>query len=280
MWRIGRGSGSGSSPWVSLLRQCSSRAVIVSSRRAVWHRSASRRSGPAYRDPRTGRNPGESDRHASHRTDRRGVGALLAGIALAGCGSSSGSSSSGATGVEDVGGDAARRAADKKIDVCTIITPADAEKVIGGPVEAQAAGEQRGSVVGRVHLPGDAAAGSGSACSRCASTRGRSSTARTLLPDDEVDRHRRDRQGVRPRRPRAARTIDVQFVKDGQTGAINFTDTARPSARRRANVEAVAQSWPTRSEPSAGVAASVGRAGRVPTSSMEVHGGVVDRDQP
>ena len=28
VWRIGRGSGSGSSPWVSLLRQCSSRAVI------------------------------------------------------------------------------------------------------------------------------------------------------------------------------------------------------------------------------------------------------------
>ena len=61
-------------------------------------------------------------------------------MVLAGCGSSSGSTSSGPR-HGDLGDDAAAaaaRASGKKIDVCKIITPADAEKVIGGPVAVQA----------------------------------------------------------------------------------------------------------------------------------------------
>jgi hypothetical protein len=38
------------------------------------------------------------------------------------------------------------------------------------------------------------------------------------------------------------KTVDVQFVKDGKTGAINFTDTGTtPSDATVANVQAVAQ---------------------------------------
>src|SRR3954453_22465467 len=62
------------------------------------------------------------------------VGAL---VLLAGCGSSSGSKSDGTSGTPATSSDGGS-ASGKKIDVCKIITPADAQKVVGGPVAVQA----------------------------------------------------------------------------------------------------------------------------------------------
>src|SRR6476619_1077691 len=74
--------------------------------------------------------------------------AVAALVILAGCGSSSGSSSSSSTTTSAVTGGSASGSGKQQIDVCKIITPADAEKVVGGPVEAQASAGSEGLTSG------------------------------------------------------------------------------------------------------------------------------------
>jgi hypothetical protein len=163
---------------------------------------------------------------------------VLTLITLAGCGSSSGSSggSSGTTAPSGSGGSTAS----KKIDVCKIVTPADAQKVIGGPVEVQAPAGTEGLSSGvciyrgtgggiRVSLlqvrvyPGPQFYGD-----------------KALSDTKSIDISGADKAFVRD--AAGGKTIDVQFVKDGKTGAVNFTDTgATAQTDAAANVQAVAQ---------------------------------------
>ena len=161
-------------------------------------------------------------------------GALLAGIALAGCGSSSGGSSGTPA---KSGGDGST--ADKKIDVCSIITPADAEKVIGGPVEAQPPASSEGPSSGVCIYK---ATGGGIRVSllQVRVYPGPQFYGEDALSDTKsIDIAGTDKAFIR--QAAGGKNTDVQFVKDGQTGAINFTDTAATAPPDvAANVEAVA----------------------------------------
>jgi hypothetical protein len=163
---------------------------------------------------------------------------VVALVVLAGCGSSSGSSG-GSSGTSSTTGGSASTTG-KKIDVCKIITPADAQTVIGGPVEVQAPAGTEGLSSGvciyratgggiRVSLlqvrvyPGPQFYGD-----------------KALGDTKSIDISGTDKAFIRE--AAGGKTIDVQFVKDGKTGAINFTDTgATASADAATNVQAVAQ---------------------------------------
>ncbi len=149
--------------------------------------------------------------------------AVAALVVLAGCGSSSGSSSSGSTKTSATSGGSGSGSGTKKIDVCKIINTEDAATVVGGPVEVQAPSGTEGLSSGvciykatgggiRVSLlqvrvyPGPQFYGEDA-----------------LANTKSIDIAGTDKAFVRS--TAGGKTIDVQFVKDGQTGAINFTDT-------------------------------------------------------
>jgi hypothetical protein len=164
---------------------------------------------------------------------------VVTAIVLAGCGSSSGSSGGGSK-TSSTTGAAKSSTAGKKIDVCSIITPADAQKVIGGPVEVQApAGTEGLSSGGCIYR----ATGGGIRVSllQVRVYPGPQFYGDKALSDTKsIDLSGTDKAFVRE--AAGGKTIDVQFVKDGKTGAINFTDTgATASADAAANVQAVAQ---------------------------------------
>jgi hypothetical protein len=151
--------------------------------------------------------------------------AVTAAGTLAACGSSSGSTaadpstSSATTGSGSGSGSGAK----EKIDVCAIIPASDAEKVIGGPVEQQPPAGTEGLSSGvciykaagggiRVSLlqirvyPGPQFYGENAL--------GNTTSIEVTGTDKAFERT-----------AAGGKTIDVQFVKDDQTGTINFTDT-------------------------------------------------------
>jgi hypothetical protein len=173
------------------------------------------------------------------RSNPRIFAALVAAVlvALAGCGSSSGSPSSD-SGTPLTSGSGS--SANKKIDVCTIITPADAEKVVGGPVEEQAPAGSDGLSSGVCIYK---ATGGGIRVSllQVRVYPGPQFYGEQALPNtSSIDIDGADKAFVRE--AAGGKTVDVQFVKDGKTGAINFTDTGTTAPDAAVtNVEAVAQ---------------------------------------
>jgi hypothetical protein len=145
-------------------------------------------------------------------------------VVLAGCGSSSGSSSSGSTKPSAAsGGSGSGSGSGKKIDVCKIINTEDAATVVGGPVEAQDPAGSEGLSSGVCIYK---ATGGGIRVSLLQvrvypgpQFYGEDALAKTK----SIDIAGTDKAFVRS--AAGGKTIDVQFVKDGQTGAINFTDT-------------------------------------------------------
>ena len=164
--------------------------------------------------------------------------AVLGLVVLAGCGSSSGSSGGSSSTSSTTGSGSST--ASKKIDVCKIITPADAEKVIGGPVVVQAPAATEGLSSGVCIYK---ASGGGIRVSllQVRVYPGPQFYGEKALPDTKsIDITGADKAFVRD--AAGGKTIDVQFVKDGKTGAINFTDTgATAPTDATANVQAVAQ---------------------------------------
>ena len=171
------------------------------------------------------------------------VAAVAALVVLAGCGSSSGSSSGVSTGDSSAtsatsGGGAA--AAGKKVDVCKIITPTDAEKVVGGPVEVQApAGTE--SLASGVCIYKASGGGIRVSLLQVRVYPGPQFYGEKAIPGAKsIDISGTDKAFVRE--AGNGKTVDVQFVKDAKTGTINFTDTGTtPSDATVTNVQAVAQ---------------------------------------
>jgi len=159
-------------------------------------------------------------------------------VAIAGCGSSSGSSSNASTKTSTTTAGAPSRG--KEIDVCKIITPADAEKVAGGPVTEQAPAGTEGLASGVCIYK---ATGGGIRVSllQVRVYPGPQFYGEQALSDTKsIDITGADKAFVRS--AAGGKTVDVQFVKNGKTGAVNFTDTANPNGDSTvSNVEAVAQ---------------------------------------
>jgi len=166
--------------------------------------------------------------------------AVLGLVVLAGCGSSSGSSggSSGTSSTTGSGGSTAST----KVDVCRIITPADAEKVIGGPVVVQAPAATEGLSSG-VCLYKASGGGIRVSLLQVRVYPGPQFYGDKALPDTKsIDITGADKAFAFVRESAGGRTVDVQFVKHGQTGAINFSDTdATAPTDATADVQAVAQ---------------------------------------
>jgi hypothetical protein len=177
------------------------------------------------------------------RTNTR-IGAALVAlgvIAIAGCGSSSGSSSGASTKTSSTTGGASGSASSgKKIDVCKIITPADAEKVAGGPVEVQSPSGTE-SLASGVCIYKATGGGIRVSLLQVRVYPGPQFYGEKALPDTQsIDLSGTDKAFVRS--AAGGKTVDVQFVKNGKTGAVNFTDTASTnSASAETAVEDVAQ---------------------------------------
>jgi hypothetical protein len=162
---------------------------------------------------------------------------LPAALALGACGSSGGSSSSGGGATSSATGGSGGG----KIDVCKIITVADAEQVIGGPAEEQSpAGTER--LASGVCLY--RATGQGIRVSllqvrvypgpQFYGEKALSGTKSVDIPGTDKAFERTAAGGS---------TVDVQFVKDGKTGVVNFTDTGSTASPETTlgNVEDVAK---------------------------------------
>jgi hypothetical protein len=147
-------------------------------------------------------------------------------LAVAGCGSSSGSSSNGtkSTSSTSSGGTSG---ASKKIDVCKIITAADAQKLMGGPAQEQAPSGAEPLASGVCIYK----ANGGGIRVRLLQVRvypGPQFYGAQLLADTQsIDIAGTDKAFVRS--AFGGKTVDVQFVKNGKTGAVNFTDTGNPT---------------------------------------------------
>jgi hypothetical protein len=170
------------------------------------------------------------------------VAAVVAAVALTACGSSSGSGpSSGGTATSSNTSSPGGRASGKKIDVCKIVTAADAQKVIGGPVQEQAPAGTEGLAAGVCIYKGT---GGGI---RVSLLQVRVYSGPQFYGEQALDNTKSiDIPGTDKAFSRSAaggKNVDVQFVKDGKTGAVNFTDTGStaPEATTIANVEAVAR---------------------------------------
>ncbi len=168
--------------------------------------------------------------------------AVAAAVVLAGCGSSSGSKSGGASATSSTtaGGGSGSGSDKKAIDVCKIITPADAEKVVGGPVETQEAAGTEGLSSGVCIYK---ATGGGIRVSllQVRVYPGPQFYGEDALPNTKsIEIAGTDKAFVRS--AAGGKTIDVQFVKDDQTGTINFTDTGSTAPEAAVtNVKAVAE---------------------------------------
>jgi hypothetical protein len=169
--------------------------------------------------------------------------ATAGAVVLAGCGSSSDSSSDGGSGTPP-GSTAIRgkpTGTGKRINVCKIITPADAARVVGGPAEEQAQSGTEGLASGVCIYK---ASGGGIRVSllQVRVYPGPQFYGESALPNTKsIDIAGTDKAFVRS--SAGGKTVDVQFVKDGKTGAINYTDTGNTAAEDStvADVEDVAE---------------------------------------
>jgi hypothetical protein len=160
-------------------------------------------------------------------------------LTLSGCGSSSGSSSTGAKTSGSTSAGAATKG--EQIDVCKIITAADAAKVVGGPAEVQAPSGTEGLASGVCIYK---ASGGGIRVSllQVRVYPGPQFYGEKALPNTKsLDLAGTDKAFVRS--AAGGKTVDVQFVKHGKTGTINYTDTGStaPEATTVTNVEDVAK---------------------------------------
>jgi hypothetical protein len=180
-----------------------------------------------------------------HTNTRIGAALVALGVvAIAGCGSSSGSSSNASAKTSSTtgatGGGSGGPSSGKKIDVCKIITPADAEKVAGGPVEEQTPSSSE-TLASGVCIYKATGGGIRVSLLQVRVYPGPQYYGEQALPDTKsITLSGTDKAFVRS--ATGGKTVDVQFVKNGKTGAVNFTDTANPnSSSTMSDVEAVAQ---------------------------------------
>jgi len=162
-------------------------------------------------------------------------------IAIAGCGSSSGSASNGSTKTTGTTGSASGApSSGKKIDVCKIITPTDAEKVAGGPVEVQPPSGSE-TLASGVCIYKATSGGIRVSLLQVRVYPGPQFYGEQALSDTKsITLSGTDKAFVRS--AAGGKTVDVQFVKNGKTGAVNFTDTANPNGDSTvSDVEAIAQ---------------------------------------
>lgn len=162
----------------------------------------------------------------------------LAAVVLAGCGSSSGLTSGDSRPSPTNGGDASS-GSNSKIDVCKIITPADAQKVVGGPVAVQTPSSTESLASGVCTYK---ATGGGIRVSllQVRVYPGPQFYGEQAGPNTKsLDLDGTDKAFVRE--TAGGKRVDVQFVKDDTTGTINFdAETKAPDAAVK-SVEAVAQ---------------------------------------
>jgi len=155
-----------------------------------------------------------------HSSRARIVLVLIGAAGLAACGSSGSSSGSG-----DTSATTARKsgASKQSIDVCKIVTAADAQKVVGGPVQQQAPSGTEGLASGVCIYKGTG----GGIRVNLLQVRvypGPQFYGEKALPGAKsIDIPGTDKAFVRS--SAQGRNVDVQFVKDGKTGAVNYTDT-------------------------------------------------------
>jgi len=168
----------------------------------------------------------------------RSVGVVggLAVLLLAACGSSSGSASGDGSGTSSSTGSGDSK---QTIDVCKIVTASDAEQVVGGPVEEQEpAGTERLTSLFCIYRA--TTEGIRVSLLQVRVYPGPQFYGEDALPGAEsIEIEGADKAFVRS--GGKGKTIDVQFVKDGQTGTVNFTNTGTPAADAEKSVEAVAQ---------------------------------------
>ena len=163
---------------------------------------------------------------------------VVGAVAFAGCGSSSGSSSSGDA---KMSSDGSSSTGGKKIDVCKIITADDAATVVGGTAEVQAPSGTEGFASGVCIYR---ASGGGTRV-RLLQVRvypGPQFYGEKELQDTEaIEIRGADKAFVRS--VAGGKSVDVQFVKAGKTGVVNFTDTGStaPGDGTLSNVEDVAR---------------------------------------
>lgn len=151
--------------------------------------------------------------------------ALVLMVGLAACGSSSGSkggSDSGSSSNTSSSGSSTK----KSIDVCKIITAADAEKVFGGPAKEQAPAGTEGLASGVCIYKED---GTGIRVNllQIRVYPGPQFYGEKVFPNAksiDVDGADKAFENVKTTGAGAA-SIDIQFVKDDQTGTINYVAT-------------------------------------------------------
>jgi hypothetical protein len=164
------------------------------------------------------------------RSDTRIVAAVAAvgAIALAGCGSSSGSSGAATKPASGTPTSASASTTGKKIDVCKIVTPADAQAVVGGPVEVQAPAGGEGLASGVCIYK---ASGGGIRVSLLqvrVYPNPQFYGQKALDHTKSIDISGTDKAFVRS--GAGGTSVDVQFVKDDKTGTISYTDTGATAA--------------------------------------------------
>jgi hypothetical protein len=169
-------------------------------------------------------------------TSRLLVASAVVALVASACGSSSGSSSGTGTKITGGGSGTSR----PSIDVCRIITAADAAKVVGGPavVQAPPATEALASGVCIYKAKGE---GIRVSLLQVRVSPGPQFYGEKALPNTRsIDIRDTDKAFVRS--AAGGKAVDVQFVKNGRTGTVNYTDTASTASERTtiANVEAVA----------------------------------------
>jgi hypothetical protein len=159
------------------------------------------------------------------------MGSVLAvAVTLAACGSSSGSSAGGSStsgGTKASGSTTGKTSGSGKLDICAIITPADAEKVFGGPAKQQAPTSSELKL-----------------SSACIYKKDTTDIAVNLLQVRVYDGPQFYGASIFPKRRSVkvsgadesflsvktvpggtAQTFDLQFVKNDRTGAINYVAT-------------------------------------------------------
>ncbi len=154
------------------------------------------------------------------RTLRQLVALGLTGAVLAACGSSGGSASSGTSKPPSSSSSAA------KVDVCRIITPADAATVVGSPAKTEPTSGPELSTQGVCIYKKDTT-DIGVNLLQVRVYGGPQFYGERIFPDAKSIKVKgADKAFLSVKTaPGGAATYDLQFVKDGRTGALNYTAT-------------------------------------------------------
>lgn len=156
------------------------------------------------------------------RTLRQLVALGLTGAVLAACGSSGGSTSSG----RSTRSSSASSSSAAKIDVCTIITPADAATVVGSPAKTEPSSGPELSTQGVCIYKKDTT-DIGVNLLQVRVYGGPQFYGEKIFPDAKPIKVKgADKAFLAVKTSGGgAAGYDLQFVKDGKTGALNYTAT-------------------------------------------------------